>query len=554
MSPVEKKQKELTRRDFVKGAAAGAVGGVVLGAAGTALSAPKAQTNPWLPAKWDYQADMLIMGAGSAGQMAAIEAHDKGAKVLLVEMAPSPYFAESSCNGSLAAIPGNPLQIKEGILDDTPDLLYEDIRRVGKYSNREDVLRLFVDNELEAYQRFWELGAKPIVNIFLGGHSRKRIVLHTNRQCQEALYDQIQKRKITSFFNTRATRLVADPTTRRVLGIEAMKGVSLQGVNPPDYTGGKRTFIKAKVTVLATGGMCGSPELLKRYAPKVIALATWAEPGPPGILKIPEGPARPIGLGDGYKMAMAIGADTTHMYVITMYTGTPLGPEAPDYGRQGVPRFWAKEEDTAYNCIAVNKEGKRFVDEYLALSEVGEAMVLQKDKTCFPVADKTMYEEALKSRPDLSRLTPDILKLIEEKKIPFWSGDTIEELATKAGINPAGLKETVEKWNRYVDQGVDPEFGRSMKPPRNTYKIVTPPFYATQHWITPLHNGGGLRANTRLQILDVYGKPIPGLYGAGEVIGGTSGEVYLSSTHWATAVTFGYLLGRKFAIGEALAR
>ena len=548
MSSDEKKQKGLTRRDFVKGTAAGVAGGLVAGAAGTALAAQKAQPKPWLPAKWDYKADMIVLGAGSAGQMAAIEAHDKGAKVVLVEMAPSPYFSESSCCGGLASVPRNPMQIKDGILDDSPDLLYEDMMKVGQYSNRADILRLFVDNELEAFTRFWELGAKPITNSFLAGHSRKRTVAHLNRQCQEALYDQIKKRGISTLFNTRATRLVTDYPTARVLGIEAM-----QGVTPPDYKGGKKIFIQGKVTVLATGGMCGSPEMLKKYAPRVEALAAWAEPGPPGTLKIPEGPARPLGLGDGYKMGMAIGADTTHMYCITMYTGTPVGPDAPGYGRTYTPTFKTMLDDTFYNAIAVNKEGKRFISEYRALCDVGEAMVQQPGKFLCVIADKTLYDASVKANI-MGLSPPRIIKLAEEGKIPVWFGNTIEELAAKAGLDPDGLKKTVTNWNKYVDDGVDPEFGRSMKPPSRAYKILTPPFVAMKWVIVPLHNGGGLRANTRLQILDVYGNVIPGLYGAGEIIGGTCGEVYLSSTHWPVAVTFGYLVGKTFAIGEALAK
>ena len=547
MSTVAKKQKVLTRRDFVKGAAAGAAGGLVIGAAGTALSATEAGSKPWLPANWDYQADMLIIGAGSAGQMATIEAHDKGAKVLLVEMAPSPYFSESSCCGGSASVPRNPMQIKEGILDDSPDLMFEDMRKVGLYSNRTDILRLFVDNELEAFTRFWELGAKPLFNKYVGGHSRNRTVSHIGRQCQEALYNQIKKRGISPLFNTRVKRLVVDPTTGRVQGVEAMKGVS-----PPDYTGGQSISIKSKVTVLATGGMCGNPEMLERYVPRVKALATWAEPGAPGLLTIPEGPPRPIGLGDGYRMAMAIGADTTHMYCITMYLGTPVGPNLPQHGRALTPRWRGYPNDTSYNVIVVNKEGKRFINEYLAPCDVGEAAVLQPGKTCFPICDKTVYEASLKN-PKWSNIHMHIAKLLNEGGLPFWSGNTIEELATKAGINPAGLKETVEKWNRYVDQGVDPEYGRSMEKPHSAYKIVTPPFYTCQYSVTPLHNGGGLRANNRLQILDVQGNVIPGLYGAGEVVGGTAGEVYLSSSHWPVAITFGYLVGKKLAIGEALA-
>jgi fumarate reductase flavoprotein subunit len=264
MSSVENEKKGLTRRDFVKRTVAGAAGGLVVGAAGTALAATKAQPKSSLPVQWDYKADMIILGAGSAGQMAAIEAHDKGVKVLLVEMAPSPLFAESACCGGSAQIPGSPMQIKKGILDDSPDRLYDDMMRIGLYSNRTDVLRLFVDNVLEAYTRFWELGAKPVIHSAGGGQTRARTIGHVARQCQEALYDQIKKRGIPTLFNTRATRLVTDCTTKRVFGIEAMKGVT-----PPDYKGGKKIFIKGKVTLLATGGMCGNPELLKRYAPKV---------------------------------------------------------------------------------------------------------------------------------------------------------------------------------------------------------------------------------------------------------------------------------------------
>ena len=61
MSTVEKEQKGITRRDFVKGAAAGAVGGLVVGAGATALVMPKAEPKPWLPAKWDYEADVVIV-------------------------------------------------------------------------------------------------------------------------------------------------------------------------------------------------------------------------------------------------------------------------------------------------------------------------------------------------------------------------------------------------------------------------------------------------------------------------------------------------------------
>lgn len=106
----------------------------------------------------------------------------------------------------------------------------------------------------------------------------------------------------------------------------------------------------------------------------------------------------------------------------------------------------------------------------------------------------------------------------------FHTADTIEELADKIlsyqfqRVPMKYLKETVDKWNSYVDAGADPDFGRGQDAPM--HKIDTPPFYAAL--IAPIwHDSyGGLRINGKAEVVDMEGKPIPGLYAGGEASGG----------------------------------
>jgi len=107
----------------------------------------------------------------------------------------------------------------------------------------------------------------------------------------------------------------------------------------------------------------------------------------------------------------------------------------------------------------------------------------------------------------------------------FFSADTIEELAAKIQkghefqrVPLTYLKETVAKWNSYVDKGSDPEFARGTDAPM--HKIETPPFYAATLYAVWHDSYGGLRINGKAQVIDMQGEPIPGLYAGGESSGG----------------------------------
>jgi len=132
----------------------------------------------------------------------------------------------------------------------------------------------------------------------------------------------------------------------------------------------------------------------------------------------------------------------------------------------------------------------------------------------------------------------------------FFSADTIEELAAKIQkghefqrVPLRFLAETVRKWNSYVNQGSDPEFGRGSDAPM--YRIEKPPFYAATFYPVWHDSYGGLRINGRAQVIDMQGQPIPGLYAGGEASGGGNqhglGRAlvhgYIAGTHAASEPT-----------------
>ena len=120
--------------------------------------------------------------------------------------------------------------------------------------------------------------------------------------------------------------------------------------------------------------------------------------------------------------------------------------------------------------------------------------------------------------------------------------DTIKGLSEKMKIVGTGLERTVAKWNTDVKAGVDGEFGRQVA----LGLIETPPFYAFETFSTMFDTSGGLKINAKAQVVDVWGRVIPGLYAAGSTSGGVMGEHYPGSgTALNSLLTFGRIAGRN---------
>ena len=126
-------------------------------------------------------------------------------------------------------------------------------------------------------------------------------------------------------------------------------------------------------------------------------------------------------------------------------------------------------------------------------------------------------------------------------------GDTIRELASRAGIHPGGLERTVREWNEIVRTGADP-LGRSEPGPA----IEAPPYYALLTHPISLLTFAGLAVDTELRVIDTSGAPIGGLYAIGEVIGGAAmtGNAFCTGMMVTPAVSLGRILGRQLSLSS----
>jgi fumarate reductase flavoprotein subunit len=127
----------------------------------------------------------------------------------------------------------------------------------------------------------------------------------------------------------------------------------------------------------------------------------------------------------------------------------------------------------------------------------------------------------------------------------FIKADTIAELAGKINIPAGALVETINKHNKYLEDGKDPDFNKPIT--KAMIPMVQGPFYGLAQWPAIHHTMGGIRINPQAQVIDIFGKVIPGLYGAGEVTGGVHGSNRLGSNAIPDAVSFGRVAGTNAA-------
>jgi fumarate reductase flavoprotein subunit len=234
-------------------------------------------------------------------------------------------------------------------------------------------------------------------------------------------------------------------------------------------------------------------------------------------------------LGDGLKMALEQGAATAHI-------GRAVsGSFAVDVeSKSGIMDFVGYA-----GGLFVNVNGKRFSDEGMRLKFYGmvsEEGMKQPGHVWFAIIDDKMKNSTL--RPEMMHKAKPV------------QADTIEDLAKKMGIDPAGLKATVEKYNHDLDTlGYDSEFDRRTQEgcEGKPIKLDKPPYYGYKCTGATSSFKGGIKINTKMQVVNQYGEAIPSLYAAGELTGGLWGNdsTYLPCTMVTFSMTFGRLAAKN---------
>jgi len=507
MSSEEKEQKRISRREFVKGAAVGAAGVAAAGALASCTTATpeviketvevpvevikEVELKPWLPEKWDEEADMVIVGTGFAGLAAAVTANELGQSFLLLEKMPVPGGNSIIAGGGInAADPER--QIPQGIEDST-DLHFKHTIEGGDNIADPEKVRYLVENALEAVQFTEKYGVewRDTVSQGFGAlyprtHSAIKYVdkdgneLRSGRATIIALLEHLEKVGEEVLFEHKVSRLIREsPLEGRVLGVEV------------EVNGDKKYFKANKGVILASGGFAGNPEWVAKLDRRQAGTDTTNHAG---------------ATGECIKFAEDIGADTLHMDYI-----------------QAIPSFWGLKPGFKAMFYNINSEEMRAAggaSGYIFINVDGNRYVAESQR-------RDVIRDATVVQP--------LFEPLEERVVV----DTLEELEEMLGIPKGNLVETINRYNAFCDAGEDLDFD---KDPYTLVAFRTPPFRAMSHAIARHHTMGGLLVEgTTAQVVDRWGEIIPGLFAAGEVTGGTHGANRLGFNATPDCLVFGQL-------------
>lgn len=534
--------------------------------------------------------DVVVVGSGAAGAMAALRSADLGMKVLIVEKAHK-FGGTSATSGGVMWIPNHGL---DGDVGDSRASALEYLdATIGKPVNRER-LEAFVDEAPKMLQYLKSTGVAVLAAAWpdyfpdrAGARSDRSVIVPTfdGRKLGDGRYALMREqynrfklfgryamdltetfalmmqskgwrtvvgKMIGRYWMDRGTRQVSHRDKRFTQGAALMgatyeqvfrRGVELRMETKLDRLtvdeGGRITGVEVSSfgrsytiearhgVVLAAGGFEWNQQLRDRFFPV---------PGLTRHSSTPEDGNR----GEALIAAEAVGASTEHTeqgwWIPTMTLPMKGASNFHEIHQAAfdVGRPWS---------VVVNRKGVRFVDEACGYDQFGQAMVRDQTQSGANMPCWLIFDAKFRRKFSAGGLMPTVHT--PEKKVPadWWDhyvfrAETIEELAAKIHVPVEAVKRTVASMNGYAKTGIDPEFGRGMnpydqmfgdpssKPNPNIGPIDTAPYYAV-----PINNGdlgtkGGLRCDARARVLDQSGTPIPGLYAAGNNSGTPFGDTY----------------------------
>lgn len=473
-------------------------------------------------------ADVVVVGGGISGLCAAISAVEAGARVVQLEKGDTCH-ARGHANAAL----GSKMQKEHGVEFDRDEVITE-IMKWGGFRQDQRLIKVWADNSGKVMDWLLDMASAAGVTVIsarkmdkeasIQGYIKMFGLVHEFfPDGQETLLALLEAKMrevgVDIRYETPAVRLLREGKGR-VTGVVAQSKSGYQQFN-------------ARAVVLCTGGYEHDREMLGKYAPHALRALNWAyQP--------------PLTTGDGHKMGMWVGAgmeEGPHCCVFEDGGGSHL--ESPyTHAGVGLARLpW----------LNVNKFGERYFKEDIPFTLTCNANMEQPDHVSWLVWDGKFEEETKRLNmyegragrnvySSFHRTTPE---LYQEKidKGAIIKAATFEELVRRMEVRYETFAATVKRYNELARLGEDLDFG---KEPRLLTTIEKPPFYAAKAGAALLVTLGGLKINTKLQVLDTNGDVIPGLYAAGNATGGFFAKDYPSNMAGLThgrAFTFGRLAG-----------
>jgi succinate dehydrogenase/fumarate reductase flavoprotein subunit len=488
-------------------------------------------------AGWDVETEVVVVGFGFAGGVAAISARDAGAEVLLLEKMPHPggisilsgggiafarnansafQYLKRTCNGTtpdevLWPVARGMVEILEWVKNlatvSGTELAQSELRGRGTYPfpGTEDIDSVKLKDFPAADAFPWAKGLRGGARLF------------------KVVYDNVKARDIEVLLDTPVTGLLTD-RNGAVIGCTARRR-------------GKDIRVRAaRAIILACGGFENNETMKLHYF--------QAQPVYPVYLG---------NTGDGILMAQKAGAALWHMWHFHGGYGFKY-PEFPF----AIRHVWAgpRKDDRKMIWIAVDRFGRRFMNEYPPAPQDTGARPLEyydPDIQDYPrIPCYLVFDE------EGRKLGPVAMAIVNDERYHYrWSEDnlaevergwilranSLAELAARIKVPPDRLAATVERWNSLCAAGEDEDFQR---PPKTMLPVATPPFYAMEAWPIVSNTQGGPVHDANQRVLGPYGEPIPRLYVAGE-ISSIFGHLYLEAGNIAECFIGGRIAGANAA-------
>ncbi|MBE5809518.1 MAG: FAD-dependent oxidoreductase [Clostridiales bacterium] len=493
-------------------------------------------------------ADIIVVGAGGAGLSAALAAAEAGAeKVIVLEMTAKTGGALNFTSGSMSAA-GTIIQKEEGIEDTVESYIADIINNGDDFGGKpnKELIEVYANNATEVFDWLYENGVKDMFRpgaaraVFAPEHALYSVPRTYKPSAPEG-YKSASHAVLDKLVNADGRiEVITLTTAKELIANEKGQIIGVKAVGP----NGEVEYTSKKGVIVCTGGYSSNSKLMGQYAPEGEYYLAGGAPGADGY---------------GIYMMQKVGAGVTGMDCIPTFPMGMISRTDPTKGQIASTYTWKA------GAITVNKNGERFCNETEDVVSIREvALEKQPEAVLYDIyTDKILA--------DLNAAGGAVFM-----NFYFYEGgagdhvmykaDTIEGLAAEIGVPAENLVKTVADYNAAVDAGVDTAFGRKLDGTDGNYnlainKIEGEKFYAIRLHALCVMTLGGVTANANMQVLDETNNVIPGLYAAGECVGGIWGKFVSGGTGVMGPIVFGRIaaqhamaneMGEGYRVHEAL--
>lgn len=446
--------------------------------------------NPQAPQNYD----VVVVGSGGAGLAAVIQASEAGAHVVIIEKMPT--IGGNTIKASVGMNAAETRFQKLKGIEDSKELFYEETLKGGKFKNNPALLREFVDLAPEAID--WLAGHGIELNdiTITGGMSIDR----THRPADRSAVGGFLISGLVKNVNQREIEVLLETSVAEIL----VENGAVSGVKVVDEYNDSR-ILNAKSVIVATGGFSANREMVVKYRPELDGFVTTNHKG---------------ATGSGIALLQQIGADTVDMGEIQIH---PTVEQTTSY--------LVSEAIRGGGAILVSQAGQRFYNEMETRDKVSAEIIALPEKSAWIIFDDQV--RAANKAADEYIAKGFVI-----------SAPTPHELAVKLNMDQEALQTTLGRYNEFVAQQKDEDFGRTtaLRHPLNKG-----PYYAIRIAPGVHHTMGGVTINTDTAVLDAQKQVIHGAWAAGEVVGDIHGANRIGGNAVADIIIFGILAGRNAA-------